>query len=324
MLIFCFKQMPRPPICSTLAAGAYAQAEESGRILVLHVTQDDTSDESSSSSASSASASDDGSDMSVDAPSSLSSPSLPSSVSLPSASVSSVSSMDTDNTDQDESGSESMSDDNAAFRFYEATMHELRAFLEALRTERVLFPNPSVPKQSHLHLVLDSYYHHHPNRFRRNLRVSPDTFHHLVNLIINDPIFQNNSNSPQCNPIHQLAIALFRFGHFGNASSVSSIAQWAGYSEGLVVSATRRVMIALHRLHDLAMAAPLDEEIYAAMAFTAQQSCPAWAPGWCMVDGTLVPLLYKPGYYGEAYFDRKSNYSYNVQVSGHPTPPRML
>ena len=33
------------------------------------------------------------------------------------------------------------------------------------------------------------------------------------------------------------------------------------------------------------------------------------------MDGTLVPLADKPGYHGEAYFDRKSNYSLNVQVS---------
>lgn len=33
-----------------------------------------------------------------------------------------------------------------------------------------------------------------------------------------------------------------------------------------------------------------------------------------MVDGTLIPLFEKPGHHGEAYFDRKSNYSLNVQV----------
>jgi hypothetical protein len=33
-----------------------------------------------------------------------------------------------------------------------------------------------------------------------------------------------------------------------------------------------------------------------------------------MVDGTLVPLFEKPHHFGEGYFDRKSNYSLNVQV----------
>ncbi len=34
-----------------------------------------------------------------------------------------------------------------------------------------------------------------------------------------------------------------------------------------------------------------------------------------MVDGTLVPLFEKPGGHGEGYYDRKGNYSMNVQVS---------
>ena len=36
--------------------------------------------------------------------------------------------------------------------------------------------------------------------------------------------------------------------------------------------------------------------------------------GYCMVDGTPIILFQKPGYHGEAYFDRKSNYSLNLQV----------
>lgn len=34
-----------------------------------------------------------------------------------------------------------------------------------------------------------------------------------------------------------------------------------------------------------------------------------------MVDGTLVPLFMRPGFFGNTWFDRKSNYSLNVQVS---------
>jgi hypothetical protein len=48
----------------------------------------------------------------------------------------------------------------------------------------------------------------------------------------------------------QLAIALFRFGHYGNAASVEAIGQWAGISAGMVVNATRRVMTAFLTLHD--------------------------------------------------------------------------
>ena len=34
-----------------------------------------------------------------------------------------------------------------------------------------------------------------------------------------------------------------------------------------------------------------------------------------MVDGTLIPLHVRPGFFGNVFFDRKSNYSMNVQVS---------
>jgi len=33
-----------------------------------------------------------------------------------------------------------------------------------------------------------------------------------------------------------------------------------------------------------------------------------------MIDGNLIPLYQKPTFFGEAYFDRKSNYSLNVQL----------
>ncbi|KIY53655.1 hypothetical protein FISHEDRAFT_68686, partial [Fistulina hepatica ATCC 64428] len=47
-------------------------------------------------------------------------------------------------------------------------------------------------------------------------------------------------------------------------------------------------------------------------------SCPAWRDGWCMVDGTLVPLFRRPSFYGNTWFDRKSNYSLNVQLISTP------
>ena len=33
-----------------------------------------------------------------------------------------------------------------------------------------------------------------------------------------------------------------------------------------------------------------------------------------MVDGTLIPLYVRPHWYGKSYFDRKNDYSLNVQV----------
>ena len=51
-----------------------------------------------------------------------------------------------------------------------------------------------------------------------------------------------------------------------------------------------------------------------AKAWVEDNSCPAWCDGWFMVDGTLVPLHQCPVFFGNTFFDRKSNYSLNVQV----------
>ncbi|KAJ7724796.1 hypothetical protein B0H16DRAFT_1333291 [Mycena metata] len=185
--------------------------------------------------------------------------------------------------------------------------------LQVISETRVLNPS-KVAKLSQLHLVLVEFKTDDPKRFRRNLRVSPDTFDGLVLRIEGHPIFLNSSPKPQTAPYIQLAIVLFRFGHDGNAASVESIAQWAGVSVGLVVKCTQRVIIAFLSLHNSVIRWPTDIEKEEAKAWVESVSCEQWRGGFCMVDGTLVPLFEKPGHHGEVYFDRKSNYSLNVQV----------
>ncbi|PBK81227.1 hypothetical protein ARMGADRAFT_948536 [Armillaria gallica] len=113
---------------------------------------------------------------------------------------------------------------------------------------------------------------------------------------------------------HQLAIALFQFGHYGNAALVESIMQWAGVSAGMVVNATCHMMIAFLALHDDVIHWLSAKEKEAAKEWVEVASYAAWRNRWILVDRTLVPLAEKPAYYGEVYFDRKSNYSLNVQV----------
>jgi hypothetical protein len=112
----------------------------------------------------------------------------------------------------------------------------------------------------------------------------------------------------------QLAIALYQFGHFGNAASVEQIGQWAGVSAGMVVNATQRIITAFLALHDDVIRWPSAREKAEAKEWVEAATCVAWRDGWVFVDVTLDPLADKPGYHGEAYFDRKSNYSLNVQV----------
>lgn len=188
--------------------------------------------------------------------------------------------------------------------------------LQVVSSMRGINPH-TVAKSSQLHLVLVEFKANDPKRFRRNLRVSPETFDNLVLRIKDHPIFLNNSCHPQTPTYIQLAIALFRFGHHGNAASVESIAQWAGVSAGLVMKCTRRVVVAFLSMHDSIIRWPTEDEKDEAKAWVESVSGEDWAGGFCMVDGTLIPLFEKPGHHGEVYFDRKSNYSLNVQVRPH-------
>jgi hypothetical protein len=193
------------------------------------------------------------------------------------------------------------------------TMRRIHSILRLLLCTCVLAPH-KVSKCSQVGLVIELFKGSDPLRFRQNLRVDPHTFDFLVTLIEDDPVFHNNSNVPQLPVSYQLAIVLFRFGHYGNASSAAKVAQWAGCSAGNMVKATRRIMSAFLPLHDRAVCWPTEDEKWEASNWVEDASCEVWHPGFAMVDGTLIPLHAKPGFYGAQFFDRKSQYSLNVQV----------
>ncbi|KAJ7446059.1 hypothetical protein FB451DRAFT_1055356, partial [Mycena latifolia] len=154
------------------------------------------------------------------------------------------------------------------------------------------------------------------DHFHQNLRVSPRTFDALVAALEQDPVFSNNSNHPQLPVNLQLAVALYRFGHDGNAASIQAVANWAGPGKGTVHLITWRVMMAVLRpgFMQSAVRMPTQEEKEKAKRWVKDHSCHHWRGGWCFVDGTLIPLDEPPTWYGESYFDRKCNYSLNFQV----------
>jgi hypothetical protein len=196
----------------------------------------------------------------------------------------------------------------------DATLHGLLENAKQVMAVRRLPPVP-VQKCSQLPLIFEEYMIHDPKRFQRNLRVSPATFLQLERKLAGHPVFHPSEGKvPQLPVRYQLAITLFRFGHEGSACGTEYIAQWAGVCAGMVTKTTRRVMQAVLSFHDEAIcwASPAEKE--EAKDWVQERSCRAWRGGYCMVDGSLVPLFQKPTHFGEGYFDRKSNYSLNVQV----------
>ncbi|KAG2337323.1 hypothetical protein BDR05DRAFT_978547 [Suillus weaverae] len=121
---------------------------------------------------------------------------------------------------------------------------------------------------------------HAPDKFCQKLRVSPAVFDKLIERISPHAIFYNNSNNPQLPVPIQLAIFLNGVGHYGNAATTQDLAEWAGVSVGT------------H--HDDAIHFdPLDREDQEERKRSQQ-----WKPGW----------------HGEGFFDKHSNYSLTAQV----------
>jgi hypothetical protein len=197
--------------------------------------------------------------------------------------------------------------------YYQNWQRRYRELMNDISTTRVLLRAPPVPKSSQLHL-LDHWRLHSPDRFRRKLRVEPETFDALVELIINNPVFQNDSNCPQF-PAHlQLCIFLFRAGHYGNASSPEDTAQWAGMSVGGVEKCTDRVVVALLSHHDNAIHFPEAGEKEDAKDYVEEHTCREWRHGFLLADGTKFAFFQRPGLHGDAWFDKDGEYSIDCQV----------
>ena len=197
--------------------------------------------------------------------------------------------------------------------YYLAMQAKINNLCREILTSRVLQRNPAIKKASQLHL-LEHWRTGNLSQYRRRVRIDPDTFDGIVNKIQGHKIFHNNSNTPQAPVKVQLAIFLFRAGHYGNAASPEAIGLWAGVSPGTVANCTNCVMLALLSLHDECIHFPTAEEQENAKAWVTAQVCPEWSDGYMMVDGTKFSLFQRPGLHGDTWFDKNRTYSLDCQV----------
>ena len=189
-----------------------------------------------------------------------------------------------------------------------------------LYSHRYLEECRPIPKtHNNIHILLREYKLNHPEIFQSYVRVTLQCFDMIRATICDDLIFHNNLQNEQHPITEQLAATLFCFGHFGNAASTLKVALWAGIRYGTVDHITKNVMVAVCRneFHCTTLHWPDEEEREAAKQWVEENSCLTWRNGWLMVDGTLVLLYAHPSFYGNMWYDRKSNYSMNVQV--HPS-----
>lgn len=141
--------------------------------------------------------------------------------------------------------------------------------------------------------------------FLQKFRTSRKSHRAVTRLIENHPVFQNNSNNPQVHPGWQLAVALNRFGHYGNRMNVGEVSADFDISTGSVVKYTERVMTALVDLASDWIKWP-DESRRTELSQVMREEGFPGCIGF--IDGTTIPLSQKPAMQGAAYFDRKSRY----------------
>jgi len=153
------------------------------------------------------------------------------------------------------------------------------------------------------------------DQYRSYMRIHRSTFDHVLSLLRchAGQVFKSRRGVSQLPLEKQLAIALYRFGHYGNSSRVDAVADLFGVSSGLVVKSTRRVVRGLKRLAPLEIRWPNAQR----RAAVAEWAADNFGFENCIgaTDGTTFPLAYQPALHPWSYYDRKGRYSLNAVIT---------
>ena len=189
-----------------------------------------------------------------------------------------------------------------------SALHHLCLY-EGIQEQRYQIPRSLVPKSNWITAILPQY---NDDRWRSFTRMDPQSFIHVLRLIQNSPIFQNNSNRPQASISSQLKIALYKLAQNGSGSGFRpSSTQW-GVSEGHIYNSTRRVVYALFQLRNRYIKWPFPEVRHHESFKNYDRAGFVGAVG--SLDGTDIVLENKPGgeYQGEQFFNRKKRYALDL------------
>ena len=150
--------------------------------------------------------------------------------------------------------------------------------------------------------------------------MDPTTFDCLVEKLEVASVFYNQLTYPQMPVYKKVYITLKRLGVYRNSMALNEIADWAGVGYGTVDLVIRRVITAVFKTNLRArhIRWPSGEEKTQAKDWIETATTSAFQKGWCMVDGTTIPIFEKPHYYRQAFYDRKSLYSINAQIINTP------
>lgn len=191
-----------------------------------------------------------------------------------------------------------------------STPETLLSMIEEVEATRYLEPRDEVPKSSDWYLLIFPLLQN--TRFRIFTRMDRMSFELVLRKVQQDPVFQNQSNTPQAPVREQLALALYKLGHSGSASGFRLTASAFGVSEGHVYKCTKRVIVALARIYKTYIRWPNERERMQESIFNDEKAGLIGAIG--SVDGTDIVLAEKPcgEFNPETFFSRKKRYAIDL------------
>ena len=100
-----------------------------------------------------------------------------------------------------------------------------------------------------------------------------------------------------------LSVALYRLDRSGNGGGERDAALQCGCSVGSIVAYTNCTVAGLLKLNNEVMQFALEEEREHAAAWVHNTTgVEEWGKGWLVVDGTHIPLAWKPGVRSQEHF----------------------
>lgn len=149
------------------------------------------------------------------------------------------------------------------------------------------------------------------SRFNQMIRVRPEEFLHILDLIKDDDVFHTSPKTAQLPIDMQLKIVLYLLGSSGDGLSIRKVATLFGVGDGgTIQKVTKRVFKAILNLKDKFLSWPNAEERQQILFATKDEM-----PG-CVgyIDGSEIKLSEAPGKDHELFFSRKRQYAVKVQA----------
>ena len=167
--------------------------------------------------------------------------------------------------------------------------------------------------------LLNRYESSNHRMFHGLVHMSPEAFNNLaIRLQQTEAFWWNYSSSGvmSLNKVQEiLSVALYRLGHSGNGGGECDAALQCGCGVGSIVGYTNHTVAGLLKLNNKVMQFASEGERQHASAWVCNTTgVEEWGMGWLVVDGTHIPLAWKPGVLSREHFCYKGFHSINVAL----------